>query len=608
VSGFVAVVNLDGAPVDRDVLARMTGSMAYRGPDAQETWINGSIGLGSALLRTTFEAQHEHQPCTLDGEVWIAADCRIDARDDLIGELRGHGRNATPGSSDPELILHAYAVWGADCVAHLLGDFSFAIWDARVKSLVCARDHMGVRLLYHTRAGGTMIVSNSLEALRLHPSVSRKLNELAIADFLLFGVNQDATTTSYEGVRRLVAGHRMQWSGGEPRIERYWELPIDPPTRFRRRREYTEHFLELLTTVLRDRMRTERAGIMMSGGLDSAGMAAVGRNLASVKAYTTVFDSLLPDKERYYAAMVASHLKIPICFVAEDDSQLFEVYPDTDLRRIPDPTFISCFGPDTARKGILARMVADGTRIALHGEGPDNALVYEWKPYARHELAQWKLGSLVRDAISFPFLFGQMPHWSRLFRRARPGRPAVEEEVEAFPRWLNRDFVQRLHLQERYEEIRATRDDRPKHPVRPAGYASFAVLPWQFLFEMYDPEVTGLPLEVRHPYSDIRMIRYLLAVPVIPWCRNKFLMREALRPLLPEEVVKRPKEGLCGFPNYERWKRSGMPDGLPEEAASEYVNFNELRRCKIGSAFVLGGLLRPYALGIFIAQRCGEVL
>src|SRR6266702_716394 len=107
-SGFVGIINLDRAPVNRDLLEELTRSMDYRGPDAQEIRILDHVGLGHAMLRTTWEAERERQPCSLDGESWITADCRVDAREDLIRDLAAHGRPEAHGATDPELILHAY--------------------------------------------------------------------------------------------------------------------------------------------------------------------------------------------------------------------------------------------------------------------------------------------------------------------------------------------------------------------------------------------------------------------------------------------------------------------------------------------------------------------
>src|SRR6059058_3815838 len=94
-SGIVGIVNLDGEPVDRALLSRMTRFLQFRGPDATHAWVSGSVGLGHTLLRTTDEAMHERQPFTFDGETWIVADARVDARQELVSRLKSSGRDAS---------------------------------------------------------------------------------------------------------------------------------------------------------------------------------------------------------------------------------------------------------------------------------------------------------------------------------------------------------------------------------------------------------------------------------------------------------------------------------------------------------------------------------
>ncbi len=212
-SGIVGIVNFDGAPIDRDLLSRMTASLDFRGPDARRTWIaeGNNVGFGHTLLRTTYEAEHEQQPCTLDGNTWIVADCRVDAREELVAKLRAKGRDASLHRPDVELILHAWHVWGEECVEHLLGDFAFAIWDAPRRSLFCARDHMGVKPFYYAHIGSTLIFSNTLDCVRMHPAVSDTLNDLAIADFLVI------RSEPGPGVKRPLFADIQRDSAGAPR-------------------------------------------------------------------------------------------------------------------------------------------------------------------------------------------------------------------------------------------------------------------------------------------------------------------------------------------------------------------------------------------------------
>src|SRR5437867_599047 len=210
-SGIIGILHLDGAPIDRALLRRMTDFMTFRGPDEQRIWVDGNVGFGHTLLRTTFESEHEHQPFTLDGRVWIVADARVDAQADLIAKLASRGEEVERGVPDVELLLRAYRVWGEDCVDHLLGDFAFAVWDRSRSRLLCARDHLGVKPFFYAHVNQTVIFSNTLDCIRQHPAVSEKLNDLAIADFLLFDLNQNPATTSFADIHRIPPAHRATW-------------------------------------------------------------------------------------------------------------------------------------------------------------------------------------------------------------------------------------------------------------------------------------------------------------------------------------------------------------------------------------------------------------
>src|SRR5205814_3377875 len=141
------------------------------------------------------------------------------------------------------------------------------------RSLFCARDHLGVKPFYYAELGRTVLFSNTLDCLRLHPRVSGELNDAVIADFLLFGANQESDTTSFRDIRRLPPAHCITWSREATRRRRYWTLPVEEPISFRRGDEYAERFKDLLRAALRDRLRTRRVGVLMSGGLDSTTLA-----------------------------------------------------------------------------------------------------------------------------------------------------------------------------------------------------------------------------------------------------------------------------------------------------------------------------------------------
>ena len=253
------------------------------------------------MLRTTRESHGESQPAVFEGRYWIAADARLDGRAELLAALELSESVIGRAIPDSELILRGYAKWGSACVEHLRGDFSFAIWDAPDQRLFCARDQFGIKPFYYASVGSVLVFSNTLDCIRRHPAVSGRLNDLAIADFLLFDMIQEPGATSFVDIQRLLPAHTLVCRKYDISIRRYWELPVTGPIVQKRPQEYVEQFQELLDQAVADRIRTNNVGVLMSGGLDSPTVAASAqRTLArsgsasGLRAYTEVFDGLIP--------------------------------------------------------------------------------------------------------------------------------------------------------------------------------------------------------------------------------------------------------------------------------------------------------------------------
>src|ERR1700678_141623 len=356
-SGIVGMYERGGAPVDRALLQALTHSISYCGPDARDTWTSGAIAFGHTMLRTTRESLTEQQPANLDGQFWITGDARIDCREELIEQMTQTRDAASPSTlrttNDSELILRAYAVWGEHCVEHLRGDFAFAIWDAGKKLLFCARDHFGVKPFYYAEPGELFLFSNVLDCLRQHPDISEDLHDAAIGDFLLFGLNCDEATTTFRDIRRLPPAHCMTVSAEGLRIRRYWSAPTSGRIRYKQPEDFAEHFQILLQAAIADRLRTDRVGILLSGGMDSATVATTARDLSGsaggaqdLRAYTVVYKSLIPDQAGEYASASAEFAKIPIQFMPMDALQPFERWNDPELHwpePVDDPFFAGLF-------------------------------------------------------------------------------------------------------------------------------------------------------------------------------------------------------------------------------------------------------------------------
>jgi asparagine synthase (glutamine-hydrolysing) len=528
-----------GAPVDRALLGSLTHFLSYVGPDARDTYLNGCVGLGHTMLRTSRESAHERQPASLGGQFWITADARIDCRDELQREFEQAEPNYRRVVTDSELILQAYALWGEDCVRHLRGDFAFAIWDARKKKIFCARDHFGLKPFYYAEMGEVFFFSNTLNCLRLHPEISDKLNHAAVGDFLLFGINCEPTTTIFRDIQRLPPAHSLSVCAEGVRIQRYWSAPTHGTIRYRHADEYVEHFQFLLQAAVADRLRTERAGILLSGGLDSAALAASAREIfgnssgaMDLRAYTNIYEPLNSDRDGTLAQEVADFLKIPIQFLEIDAYKLFERWNDPELSSpepVDDPLFAGLFDQ--------YEMIARDCRVALCGEGSDNLMHFQMLPYAKHMLRSRDFRGLLREIPSYLRLRPSV--WPGIRRRFK-GVFGKDPKAPLFPRWLNPDFARRLNLKARWKEGNELPEYQP-HPVRPKAQASLSIPHWANMFEQESPGVTRCLVETRYPFLDLRVVDYLLALSPFPFCFEKSLLRDAMAGRLPESCRLRPK-------------------------------------------------------------------
>lgn len=592
-SGIVGILHLDQSPVERHTLQGLTDFLAFRGPDAQRIWSDGPVGFGHTLLKTTAESETEHQPLSVDGATWIVADARLDARPDLIAKLENQSPHGLGSATDVELVLRAYLAWGENCVDQLLGDFAFGIWDGPRKRLFCARDHLGIKPFYYSRKGWLVIFSNTLECVRQHPAVSDQLNDLAITDFLLLQHNQDAATTAFADIQRLPPAHTVTWSDTGEQSRRYWTMPVDPPLFLHRSEDYLDRFRELLRQAVGDRLRTNEAGIFMSGGLDSTCMAAGAaevlraRDPDSLRLCALTRDDPEDPAEKECAGLAARALAIPIRFFTWGDTSIDRNWQFSTLPA-PEPALHPW---ELAATRDFYRQAGLSSRVFLHGEGPDHGLLFEWQHYVSYLLAQGGYGRVLRDLCVTVMRARRGNSKSASTRSGPIGFP------QAFPDWVNPALESQYSLRHRWEAkwLRPPGANSP-HPIRPVAYASFQSPVWQSMFDSHDAAWTGTAVEVRHPYLDLRMLRFLLAVPALPWCKQKYLMRRAMRGVLPKSVLRRAKEGIPWATVIERVVScSSLPfDPVPQ--LSVYVDMRRFPTDVPKDEWLLGCSLRVRSL------------
>jgi len=542
-SGVVAWLRLDGAPAMDDTFRRLMQASTYHGPDHSGTWSSGVIALGHHQLCTTPESERERQPISsIDGNVWATFDGRIDNRADLLPALSlGPPERVT----DAALLLSAYDRWGVECVTHLIGDFGFALWDARARRLLCARDPLGIRPVFYAQHRGALAVATGLRELAASGCMPLEVNEGMVGEYLT-GTVHSVTETLYRGALRLPAGHRLIADARGVRVSRYWRP--DTVTELRvTRQEAAEHFRTLLFEAVRCRTRSQRPiAAHLSGGLDSSSIVSIlgtlqaaGGLVQPFEAFSLTFPGMRCDETEYSQA-VAQRYRPPWHRLAAKTLPAAEFQPLAgryrDFPGYPNGPFAM---------SLIQRMQARQLRVALAGTGGDD-LLGAASPTARIlDLAprgQWRTLKRELAGFSWPGMLAATARHLAMrgldhFDVKAPRNAVVRRRL---PPWLMSSFVQRAQLAERISEL------PPIPPCwswsRARRLAAVDAGVRVHALEVEDRMNADQGIEVRHPFYDVRIVEFLLGLPE-ELCASqttyKLVLRDAMRGVLPEQVRQR---------------------------------------------------------------------
>jgi asparagine synthase (glutamine-hydrolysing) len=311
-----------------------------------------------------------------------------------------------------------------------------------------------------------------------------------------------------------------------------------------------------------------------------------------LQAITSVYDRLIPDSERHYAGLVADHLKIPIRYDVRDDETSIAHWDRVSVHT-PEPVD----NPPAFAAGVeFLKTMATEARVFLYGEGPDNALRYEWRPYLSYLLGRRRVAALVQALSNDLLMHRRVPLWSSI-RQMAGARRQEKRWRQVFPGWLNEDFAARCECRARWDARQRT--SASPHPVRPQGYDGFSAVRWQPLFDDCDMNGALSHAEIRHPFLDLRLLRYMLALPAMPWCRNKLIIRRAMRAALPRDVLRRKKATVQVSPDFNRVLASGLPRLVPSPDLLKYVNPGKIPPMP-NSSLELRAVLRPLGLNYWL--------
>ena len=567
---------------DRETLARMTNVQTHRGPDDSGLWERrfpdgGYIGLGSRRLSILDLSADGHMPMSNeDGSVWITYNGEIYNSGDLRHELEAKGHNFR-SHADTEAVIHLYEEYGVECLNRLNGMFALAICDLRGASpkLFLARDHFGIKPFYYWQRGGKLAFASEIKALLEVPGIEATMNMEALDKYLTFLWVPDPLTM-FEGICKLPAGHYALWQGGELKIEQYWDLTFPEANHpFERTEsdladEIRERFC---ASVDRQMVSDVPIGAFLSAGLDSSSIVAAMARKQPVRTYTITF----PEKYRVGESTIDDPA-VPQRLANKLGCEHHEIVVEPDVVDLlpnltwhmdeptADPAIITAY--------LVCREARKQATVLLSGVGGDELFA----GYRKHVASAWaeeyrRVPAFARSAaehamISLPSLRGT-PMKGPVRLAKKMARSAALSPADAFIRnctYFDAEQKKDLYTLKSRQLAHGNSASRHHaafdtvqhaHFLNQMLYLDTKIFMTSLNLTYNDKMSMASSVEVRVPFLD-RELAEFVAWNVKPEWKlkgkwrpvTKHIFREAMRNMLPEEVMRQPKAGFAAPIDY----------------------------------------------------------
>ncbi|MEQ1642477.1 MAG: asparagine synthase (glutamine-hydrolyzing) [Pyrinomonadaceae bacterium] len=557
----IALSSRSKQQVNESMLVAMRDILHHRGPDDGGIFVDGNIGLGHRRLAIV-DPRHGIQPMfsgtrtpssaviVYNGEVYNHADYREDL------EARGY---KFQNRSDTETILHLYEEYGRDCVEHLRGMFAFAIWDKTKQELFIARDRLGVKPLYYVNDDqGNLFFASEIKALLEAGAVKPQINFNALPDQLAnHGTSGDETL--YVGVKRLMPGHTMVWKDGKLDIREFWDLSFEPKHEPRSDAECIEEWRELFRKSVEMRLMADvPLGMFLSGGIDSSAIAAMMSTMVAdpIKTFSVGFREREAN-EFEYARLVSKAFGTDHHEIVITPNQFFDELPNLVWHEDEPIGFIA-----SVPLYFVSKLAQEHVKVVLTGEGADETLA----GYGRYAKALKLLSygekyesvtpSFLRDAVrgGVATLPGVL---NRKLKRTFLSRESDIENLffdnfGVFPKRMQRELFSRATKENIADLNPYTRQNAwlekcdAEDVLDQLLYADTKTYLHELLMKQ-DQMSMAASIESRVPFLDHKLVEYSARMPREMKLRGnttKWILREAMKGILPNEILDRPKMGF----------------------------------------------------------------
>ena len=516
--GICGELRLDGQLPDLHNLNTMMAKLEKRGPDHAGSFSDGNLAFGHRRLAIIDLSYKSSQPM-VDTESGLALvfNGTIYNHPELRKELQARGHHFF-SNGDTEVILKAYAEWGADAPKHLLGMFAFAIWDMRHKTLFLARDRMGIKPLYYAQTGNSLRFASNTQALLTTTGIDTSLDPLAIHNLFSLHAVVPAPRTVLKGIRKLPPAHSLTiHADGRQELQRYWNLVARRPAEPRSEPEWIAAIHEALKTAVRRRnnIADVPVGVLLSGGLDSSLLVGLLAEIGiqDIRTFTIGFDDQPEEKgsEYEYSDAVVERF--------QPTHHKFHIPNEHTLLRLPEAVANMAepmFGQDAIGFYLLSEQVSKHVKVVQSGQGADEVFGgYFWYPQAH---ADKNADMLKRLA---PYYFDREHD-----EMAQMLQPSFQ--THDFTGELVRELLESAHAEETLDAV-----------LR-ADVTTFIV---DDPVKRVDNMTMAWGLEARVPFLDHELVELAAQMPPELKLRDggKYVLKKIARGLVPDSVIDRPK-------------------------------------------------------------------
>jgi asparagine synthase (glutamine-hydrolysing) len=582
VCGICGITYSDCArPVDRQTLARMTNIMQHRGPDSSGFHVEPGIGLGVHRL-SIIDLKTGDQPISSEnGAVTVICNGEIYNFLELRQELLAGGHRFRT-SSDAEVIVHLYEDLGLECVHRLRGMFGFALWDSHRRLLMLARDRLGIKPLYYTVGAGGICFGSEIKPILVANQLRPQIDVLALRDLFTFGFVRGPRTL-FSGIHQLVPGHILLCQEGNVTIKRYWQVLFphrDEKVSDMNAENWATALFEKLQESVRIHLRSDVPfAAWLSSGIDSSSIVGlIGRLTGqTIQTYSLVFENRKFDE--------VSGQKTLDCFPEYQLVNKKVVFRTKDFELFPRTLWhcenISATGIEILQM-VLSQSTAQRFKVVVTGEGSDEAFGgYGWvrmdkllRPLAVLPLFLRRL--MLLGPVSPHFWPGASrmllaPKEMNLTRYQSMMGPRQPGRTENF---FSADLKSQLVEAENSAPPFTPPSDFHKwHPFTQLQYYELTMRLPNYITHQLDHTTMAHSLEARVPFLDHEFIEFCAKIPPalkMKSFQEKYILRWAVRKLLPEQIVWRKKRGLRA--PYDQWLREKLPDFAVEMFSEAYLS------------------------------------